>query len=84
MPLTITISITEEHITTHKRTITKNSEEEDAFINEVIASFSKLNMLNISNIPKLEKVISDFANIIDHAWTKNSKLVNIIKHSKSW
>ena len=83
-PLAITIPIAKEYIATHKRTITKNSEEKDVFINKVITSFSKLNILNILNILKLEKVISDFANIVDHAWIKNSKLINITKHSKSW
>jgi len=83
-PLTIIISIAEEHIATQKKTITKNSEEEYKFIKEVITAFSKLDMLNVSDIPKLEKVVSDFANIIDHTWMKYSKLTNIMKHSKSW
>ena len=83
-PLTITIPIVEEHIASCKRTITKNSEEEDKFIKKVITFFSKLDMSNISDIPKLEKVESDFANIIDHTWMKYSKLINITKCSKSW
>ena len=81
--LTSTIPIVEEYIASCKRTITKNSEEEDKFIKKVITSFSKLDTLNISDIPKLEKVVSDFANIVDHTWMKYSKLVNITKHSKS-
>jgi len=81
--LTITIPIIEEHIVSCKRTITKNSEEEDKFIKEVIASFSKLDMLNILDIPKLEKFVLDFANIVDHTWMKYSKLINITKCSKS-
>ena len=83
-PLTITIPIVEEHITTWKRTITNNSKEEKKFIKEVITAFSKLDMLNISDIPKLKKVVLDFANIIDYTWMKYSKLTNIMKHSKSW
>ena len=83
-PLTITIPIVEEYIASCKRTIIKNSEEKDKFIKEVIISFSKLDTLNISDIPKLEKVILDFANIVDHTWMKYSKLVNITKCSKSW
>ena len=65
-PLTITISIIEEYINTHRRTITKNSNEEDMFIKEVITSFAKLDMSSMSNITDLEKAVSDFANIIDH------------------
>jgi len=64
-PLTSTIPIVEEHITSRKRTITKNSKEEDEFIKEVITFFSKLDTLNILDIPKLEKVVLDFANIVD-------------------
>ena len=82
--LTITIPIVKEHIATCKRTITKNSKEEDEFIKEVIISFSKLDTLNILDIPKLEKVVLDFANIVDYTWMKYSKLVNIMKHFKSW
>jgi len=83
-PLTSTIPIVKEYIASCKRTITKNSKEEDKFIKKVITSFSKLDILNILDISKLEKVISDFANIVDHTWMKYSKLVNITKHSKSW
>jgi len=66
VPLTITIPIVKEHIVTQKRTIAKNSEEKDEFIKEVITIFSKLDMSNVSDIPKLEKVVSDFANIVDY------------------
>ena len=84
MPLLITIPITEENIALCKRTITKNSNEKDSFIKEVITSFIKLDTSNILDIPKLEKVVTDFANIIDSAWMKNSKIINITKYSKSW
>jgi len=63
-PLTITISITKEHIDICKRTITKNSEEDYMFIKEIIVLFTKLNILSISNIPDLKEVVSDFADII--------------------
>ena len=65
-PLIITISIIEEYIATQKRSITKNSEEEPEFIKEVIIAFSKLDTSNISDIPKLEKVVLDFANVVDY------------------
>ena len=83
-PLTITISITEEHIDTYKRTITKNSKEDHMFIKEVITSFTKLDTSSISNIPDLEEVISDFVNIVQHTWMKYSKLIKITRYSKSW
>ena len=83
-PLMIIILIVEEHTITHKRTIAKNSNEEVEFINEVIASFAKVDVLNVVNISELEKAVSNFANIVDCSWMKYLKLVNITKHSKSW
>jgi len=80
----IIIPIAEENIDLCKRTITKNSDKEELFIKEVIVSFTKLDTSNISDISKLERVVNDFANIIDNAWTKNSKIINITKHVKSW
>ena len=65
VPLLITISIAKINIDLWKRTIVKNSNEEDLFIKEVIASFAKLDMSNILEKHQLEKVITDFANCMD-------------------
>jgi len=62
----------------------KNSDEEELFIKEVITLFTKLDTSNISDIPKLERAVNNFANIVDNVWTKNSKIVNITKYAKSW
>jgi len=43
----------------------KNSDEEELFIKEVITSFTKLDTSNISDISKLERVVNNFANIVD-------------------
>ena len=83
-PLMISIPIIKEHILTCKRTLTKNSVEEVEFVNEVIASFAKVDVSNISNILDLDKIISIWADIVDCSWMKHSKLINITKHSKSW
>jgi len=84
VPLSITIPITEENIDFHKRTIKKNSKEKELFIKEVIILLKNLDTSNILDIPNLERVVNDFANIIDNIWMKNSKIVNITKHAKSW
>ena len=83
-PLTVTIPIVEKYIANRKRSITKNSKEEEEFIKKVITAFSKLDMSNISDVPKLEEAILAFANIVDYSWMKHLKLTNITKHSKSW
>jgi len=67
VPLSITISIAKENINLCKKTITKNSNEKELFIKEVIASFTNLDTSNILDMPKLERVVNDFANIIDNA-----------------
>jgi len=54
------------------------------FIKKVIASFAKLDILKILEKHQLEKVVTDFADIMEAVWTKNSKIVEITKHSKSW
>ena len=58
--------------------------EEVKFINEVIALFSKVDALSISNISDLDEIISNWADIVDHSWSKHSKLINITKCSKVW
>ena len=61
------IPITEEYINLCKRTIPKNSEEEDSFLKEVIVSFSAVDTSNISEISQLENIVTDFANIVESA-----------------
>ena len=82
-PLTISIPIVKEHITTCKRTLIKNSVEEVKFVNKVITSFSKVDASSISNISNLDEIILNWADIVDHSWSKYSKLINITKCSKS-
>jgi len=57
----ITIPIIKEHITTRKRTLIKNSVEEDNFVNEVIMSFSKVDTSNISSISDLDEIVLSWA-----------------------
>ena len=65
MLLTITIPIAEANVDHQKWTIVKNSKEKELFIKELITSFAKLDMSNISKILQLENVVNDFANIIN-------------------
>ena len=75
--------MSEEIINTCKRTIIKNSIEKELFIKDITDSIKSLDILNLSDIPFLEKVINNLAKNIDNTQTKNSKLTNITKHSKS-
>jgi len=80
----VIISIAEECIEMSKRTTAKNSDEKANFMDEILASFSKVDVLTVSNIDELEDAVSKFADIIDCSWSKYSKSVRITKHSKSW
>jgi len=56
--LTITIPIIEENINICKRTIIKDSIEEEAFIKDVTAFIRGLDTSNLSDIPMLEKAVN--------------------------
>jgi len=83
-PLTITIPIVEESINSTKYSIIKDSKEEASFIKDVTTSIRNLNMSNLSDITSLNRAVNDFTNVVKSAWEKNSKIINITKHSKSW
>jgi len=78
------IPIVEEYIQTRKQMIVKDSEEESVFVKKLIEAFKDIDMSDLSNIEQLENVILSLVNSIERIWVKNSKSVNITKHSKSW
>ena len=82
--LTVTIPIEEQLSNNQKCSITKDSEKEMSFIKNLIKNISSINTSNLSDIKSLENVIDLLTYIIERAWNKNSKIVNILKHSKSW
>ena len=61
-PLTISITIIEEHIQTRKCTLVKNSKEEEEFIEELTKVIARLNTENISDKEMLEQTLQIFAN----------------------
>jgi len=83
VPLTVDIVIIKEHIQIRKCTITKNSEEEENFIAELIGAIKELSTENIPSKETLEQIVQTLANDTDGIWFKHSKVINITKHSKS-
>jgi len=83
-PLTINIAIFEEYIQIRKHIIVKNSKEEEKFVAELIKAIKELNIENILDIEALKQIIQSFTNTMDRIWVKNSKIINITKHSKKW
>ena len=82
--LSITVPIVDEIINTSKLSIQQNSEQETAFIREVISGVKNLNTLNISNKKCLENTVNNLNLLINQVWNKNAKQTRITKHSKQW
>ena len=82
--LSIIIPIFEEIILTSKLSLALKSDQENTFIEDIILNFKTMNMSNIEDIEKLERVVNQLGSIIDQAWTKNAKKSKISKHSKQW
>jgi len=83
-PLTVTIPIVEKHIHNKKRSIVKGSIEEKFFIKDLIKDIKTIDMSNLTDIDSLENVVNSFVKAIEKTWEKNSKIVNVTRHSKSW
>jgi len=83
-PFTITIPIVKKSVNSTKCLIIKDIEKEASFIKDVTTFIRNLNMSNLSDITSLDRAVNNFANVVKNAWEKNSKIINIMKHSKSW
>ena len=81
-PLLINIPIFEEVVYSLKFTIPPKSDQELAFIKDIISNFKSLDMSNINNSEKLEQLINQLGSIIEQLWIKNAKKSRITKHSK--
>ena len=82
--LSIKIPIIEEVIQSSKLMIYPKSDQETAFVEEVILSFKSLDISVIDNSDKLESIVNQLGMIIDQAWKKNAKKSRISKNSKQW
>ena len=83
-PLIIIIPTVEKYISSSKYTIIKDSKEKLTFIKELSVAIRNINTSNILDINSLDRAVNKFTNIVENTWLKNSKIINIIKHSKSW
>ena len=57
--------------------------EENFFIKDLIKNIKTIDTSNLTNINSLENIINSFAKAIEKTWEKNSKIINITRHSKS-
>ena len=72
-PLSITIPIVAEIINTSKLLIQQKSEQEIAFIEEVILSFKNFDTFNIANKECLKYMVNNLDSIVNRVWNKNVK-----------
>ena len=84
IPITLDISIIEEHVQSRKWSLVKNSEGESQFIDKLISFIKSLKTDAIQSTIALEEIIHLLTNNIKRIWYKYSKKVNITKHSKAW
>ena len=78
-PLSVDIPLFEEIIQTLKLTLAPKSNQESAFIEDIISNFKNLDMSNIEDIDKLEWVVNQLSVIINQAWSKNPKKIQKIQ-----
>jgi len=64
--------------------IVKKSEEECTFVKELIEAIKNIETNDIPDINCFNSIILEFISLLENIWAKNSKIVNITKHSKSW
>jgi len=83
-PLSIDIPISEEVIQTSKLSLAPKSDQETAFIEDIILNFKNMDTSNINDTKKLECTVNQLGTFINQAWTKNAKKSKISKHSKQW
>ena len=81
-PLSVVIPLFKKVIQTSKLSLAPKSEQESAFITDIILKFKNLDMTNIKDIVNLEWIVKQLSTIIDQAWTKNAKKSKKSKHSK--
>ena len=82
--LTISIPFENLHIYNRIQTIAKNSTEEKVFIKDLINNILSIDTSILANVKLLKNAVDFFAIAIERAWEKNSKIINISKHLKSW
>ena len=64
-PLIVSISIVEKNINSSKLSISKNNNEEIAFVNEVMTIIKNLNTSNLTDCDKLEDIVNLLASNIE-------------------
>ena len=84
VPLIIDVGIKEENIDFTFQAIKKDSEEEEAFIKDIIKGVRSINTLDLKNQENIQRCVTTISTTFKAAWSTHSMTKRITKHSKEW
>ena len=84
VPLIIDVGIKEENIDFTFQVIKKDSEEEEAFIKDIIKGVKSIDTLDLKSQEDIQRCITTLSTIFKVAWSTHSMTKRITKHSKKW
>jgi len=82
VPLFIEVGINEENVNISFEAIKKDSEEEKAFIRDIIKGIRKIDTSELKNQTDIQRCANAFATVFKDAWSTHSTTKRITKHSK--
>jgi len=82
VPLIIEVGIKEENIDCTFQAIKKDSEEEEAFIRDILKGIRDINTSELKNQMDIQRCANALSTTFKDAWTTHSLTKRITKHSK--
>jgi len=84
VPLFIEVSIKEENTDFTFQALKKDSDNEIAFVNDIIKGVKSIDTLNLKNQEDILRCVAAFSSTVKDAWSTHSMTKRITKHSKEW
>ena len=84
VPLFIEVSIKEENIDFTFQTLKKDSNNEKAFVNDIIKGVKNMDTSHLKNQEDILRCVIAFSSTVKDAWSTHSTTKRITKHSKEW
>jgi len=84
VPLFIEVGINKENVDISFEAIKKDSEEEEAFIRDIIKGIRNIDISELKNQTDIQRCANTFVTVFKDAWSTHSTTKRIMKHSKEW
>ncbi|KAJ3570512.1 hypothetical protein NP233_g4352 [Leucocoprinus birnbaumii] len=84
MPISILLSIVEADICITRMVVPKGSDEEKAFLGDILLGLGLVDMTGLDSDNKIEAVAHTVAEVFSGTWQRHAKEVVITNCSKSW